>query len=131
LAQQTQALGELVRHLQSVYLSGAPTRLLFDLLVKLNDAENQASGLSVKTITERTTLNSMEAYRCVCGIASFTGERVVAGQDGEVWLHTNYEPRSVGLAAMGMGRVIPKPRAVRKRMARSLVVSGAAMRTAC
>ncbi len=106
--QQKQLAGNCARYLQSVYLSGARTNLIFDLLVKMSDAANQAPGLTIKRAAEATGLSEEEAYRCIQGIACFTGDPIVM-QDGErTWLYENYEPRSIGGAAQGMSKLLPK-----------------------
>jgi len=114
VGQQKQALDDCTRYLQSVFLSGAPTCLIFDLLVRLSDAENQASGLTVRTIVERTRLSPQEALRGIRGIASFTGDDLIQHVDGDdMWLYQTYEPRSIGHAAMATGKLIRK--AARKK----------------
>jgi hypothetical protein len=106
--QQKQMAGECTRYLQSVYLGGARTNLIFDLLVKMSDAGEQASGLTIKGAAEATGLSVEEAYRCIQGIVCFTGDPIVI-QDGEkTWLYQNYEPRSIGGAAQGNSRLLPK-----------------------
>lgn len=52
--QQKQMAGDCARYLQSVYLSGARTNLIFDWLVKMSDAANGASGLTIKMAAEAT-----------------------------------------------------------------------------
>jgi hypothetical protein len=105
---QKQIVGECARYLQSVYLSGARTNLIFDLLVKMSDDGEQESGLGIRAAAEATGLSVEEAYRCIQGIASLTGDPIVI-QDGEkTWLHQNYEPRSIGGAAHGNSRLLPK-----------------------
>jgi len=106
--QQKQMASDCARYLQSVYLSGARTNLIFDLLVKMSDAANRASGLTIKLAAEATGLSEGEAYRCIQGIVAFTGDPIVI-QDGQrTWLYQNYEPRSIGGAAQGIGRLLPK-----------------------
>jgi hypothetical protein len=106
--QQKQIAGDCARYLQSIYLSRARTNLIFDLLVKMSDAANRASGLRIKLAAEATGLCEEEAYRCIQAIVSFTGDPIVM-QDGErTWLYQNYEPRSIGGAAQGISRLIPK-----------------------
>jgi hypothetical protein len=107
-SQQQQIAGDCARYLQSVYLSGARTNLIFDLLVKMSDAENRASGLTIKLAAEGTGLTEEEAYRCIQGIASFTGDPIVIQNGERMWLYQNYEPRSIGGAAQALSRLLPK-----------------------
>jgi len=107
--QQKQMAGDCARYLQSVYLSGARTNLIFDLLVKMSDAANGASGLTIKLAAEATGLSEEEAHRCIQGIVSFTGDPIVIREGERTWLYENYEPRSIGGAAQGISRLVPKP----------------------
>jgi hypothetical protein len=107
-SQQKQIAGDCARYLQSVYLSGARTNLIFDLLVKMSDAANRASGLTIKLAAEATGLSEEEAYRCIRGIVSFTGDPIVMQDGQKTWLYQNYEPRSIGGAAQGLARLLPK-----------------------
>jgi hypothetical protein len=74
----------------------------------MSDAANGASGLTIKLAAEATGLSEEEAYRCIRGIVAFTGDPIVI-QDGQrTWHFQNYEPRSIGGAAQGMSRLVPK-----------------------
>jgi len=107
-SRQKQIPGDCARYLQSVYLSGARTNLIFDLLVKMSEAANRASGLTIKLAAEATGLSEEEAYRCIRGIVSFTGDPIVTQDGQKMWLYQNYEPRSIGGAAQGISRLLPK-----------------------
>ena len=107
--QQRQLLvGDCARFLQSIYVSGSRANLIFDLLVKMNDAANRASGLTIKLAAEATGLSEEEAYRCIQGIVSLTGDRIGMENGQRTWLYQNYEPRSIGGAAQGVSRLLPK-----------------------
>jgi len=106
--QQKQIAGDCARNLQSVYHGGASTNLIFDLLVKMSDAANQASGITIKLAAEAAGLSEEEAYRCIKGIVSFTGDPIVIKDGEKTWLYRNYEPRSIGGAAQGVSRLLPK-----------------------
>jgi hypothetical protein len=108
IQQKQLVVGDCARFLQSIYISGASTNLIFDLLVKMNDAANRASGLTIKLAAEATGLSEEEAYRCIQGIVSFTGDRIVMENGQRTWLYRNYEPRSIGGAAQGISRLLPK-----------------------
>lgn len=106
--QMQQAIGDCARFLQSIYISGAKTNLIFELLFKMSDAANRASGMTIKLAAEATGLSEEEAYRCIQGIASLTGDRIVVENGQRKWLYQNYEPRSIGGAAQGFSRLLPK-----------------------
>jgi hypothetical protein len=106
--QRQLVVGDCARFLQSIYVSGARTNLIFDLLVKMNDAANRASGLTIKLAAEATGLSEEEALRCIQGIVSLTGDRIVMENGQRTWLYQNYEPRSIGAAAQGVSRLLPK-----------------------
>jgi len=108
-AQQRQlVVGDCARFLQSIYLSGSRTNLIFDLLVEMSDVANRASGLTIKLAAEYTGLSEEEACRCIQGIVSLTGDRIVMEDGQRTWLYQNYEPRSIGGAAQGVSRLLPK-----------------------
>ena len=108
-SQQRQiAEGNCARFLQGIYVSGARTNLIFDLLVKMSDAANRASGLTIKLAAEATGLSEEEAHRCIQGIVAFTGDPIVIEDGQKTWLYKNYEPRSIGGAAQGISRLLPK-----------------------
>ena len=102
------AVGNCARFLQSIYVSGARPNLIFDLLVKMSDAANRASGLTIKLAAEATGLSEEEAHRCIQGIVAFTGDPIVIRDGQKTWLYQNYEPRSIGGAAQGISRLLPK-----------------------
>ena len=106
--QNQRAVGDCARYLQSIYVSGARTNLIFDLLVKMSDAANRASGLQIKLAAEATGLSEEEAYRCIQAIVSLTGDRIVMQNGERTWLYQNYEPRSIGGAAQGISRLLPR-----------------------
>jgi hypothetical protein len=106
--QKQQVIGDCARFLQSIYISGARTNLIFELLFKMSDAANRASGLTIKLAAEATGLSEDEAYRCIQGIVSLTGDQIVVENGQRKWLYQNYEPRSIGGAAQGMSRLLPK-----------------------
>ena len=108
-SQQNQlVVGDCARFLQSIYISGTRTNLIFDLLVKMSDAANRASGLTMELAAEATGLSEEEAYRCIQAIVSLTGDRIVIENGQRTWLYQNYEPRSIGGAAQGVSRLVPK-----------------------
>jgi hypothetical protein len=108
-SQQKQlVVGDCARFLQSIYISGTRTNLIFDLLVKMSDAANRASGLTIKVAAEATGLSEEEAHRCIQGIVAFTGDPIVIQDGQKTWLYKNYEPRSIGGAAQGISRLLPK-----------------------
>ena len=118
-AQQEQlVVGDCARFLQSIYISGARTNLIFELLFKMSDAANRASGLTIRLAAEATGLSEDEAYRCIQGIVSLTGDRIVMENGQRKWLYQNYEPRSIGGAAQGVSRLLPKV-AVSEEVSRS------------
>lgn len=124
--QQIQTVGNCARYLQSVYHSGARTNLIFDLLVKMSDAANRASGMTIKLAAESTGLSEEEAYRCIRGIVCFTGDPIVV-EDGErTWLFQNYEPRSIGGAVQGICRLVPAASHSKKRVSSCGDMSNAA-----
>ena len=82
--------------------------MIFDLLVKMSDAASRASGLTIRLAAEATGLSEEEAYRCIRGIVSFTGDPIVTQDGQKMWLYQNYEPRSIGGAAQGISRLLPK-----------------------
>jgi len=106
--QRQEVIGDCARFLQSIYISGAKTSLIFELLFNMSDAANRASGLTIKLAAEATGLSEDEAYRCIQGIVSLTGDRIVVENGERKWLYQNYEPRSIGGAAQGMSRLLPK-----------------------
>ena len=106
--QRQEVIGDCARFLQSIYISGARTNLIFELLFKMSDAANRASGLTIKLAAEATGLSEDEAYRCIQGIVSLTGDQIVVENGQRKWLYQNYEPRSIGGAAQGMSRLLPK-----------------------
>ena len=106
--QRQEVIGDCARFLQSIYISGARTNLIFELLFNMSDAANRASGLTIKLAAEATGLSEDEAYRCIQGIVSLTGDRIVVENGQRKWLYQNYEPRSIGGAAQGMSRLLPK-----------------------
>ncbi len=106
--QKQMAVCNCARFLQSIYVSGARTNLIFDLLVKMNDAGNRASGLTIKLAAEATGLSEEEAHRCIQGIAAFTGDPIVIQDGQKTRLYQNYEPRSIAGAAQGTSRLLPK-----------------------
>jgi hypothetical protein len=106
--QKQRAEGNCARFLQGIYTSGARTNLIFDLLVKMSDAANRASGLTIKLAAEATGLSEEEAHRCIQGIVAFTGDPIVIQDGHKTWLYKNYEPRSVGGAAQGISPLLPK-----------------------
>ena len=106
--QRQEVIGDCARFLLSIYISGAKTSLIFELLFNMSDAANRASGLTIKLAAEATGLSEDEAYRCIQGIVSLTGDRIVVENGERKWLYQNYEPRSIGGAAQGMSRLLPK-----------------------
>jgi hypothetical protein len=106
--QKQQAVGDCARFLQSIYIGGAKTNLIFELLFKMSDAANRESGLTIKLAAEATGLSEDEAFRCIQGIVSLTGDRIVIENGQRKWLYQNYEPRSIGGAAQGVSRLLPK-----------------------
>ena len=106
--QKQLVVGDCARFLQSIYVSGSRTNLIFDLLVKMNDVANRASGLTIAVAAQATGLSEEEAYRCIQGIVSLTGDRIVMENGQRTWLYQNYEPRSIGGAAQGISRLLPK-----------------------
>jgi len=74
----------------------------------MSDAANRASGLTIKLAAEATGLSEEEAHRCIQGIVAFTGDPIVIHDGQKTWLYQNYEPRSIGGAAQGISRLLPK-----------------------
>jgi len=74
----------------------------------MSDAASRASGLTIRLAAEATGLSEEEAYRCIRGIVSFTGDPIVTQDGQKMWLYQNYEPRSIGGAAQGISRLLPK-----------------------